>query len=457
MCAGLVTSMKIRKFNETMTVSRALTAFLACIVTALCVPALAEDVPVLSKADLAPGDGYRVERAVIVYRHGLRAPLDTEIGALDYSKEAWPVWATANAELTPHGREALRLMGQYDRALFTKLGLLQTTACPEPDHLLIYSDSDSRSIGSGDELREGLAPGCQIAVQHKKAGASDLTFTANAPGAAPFDATSALRSINSYTKGGPGVLAAQTQAQTRILEEILGCRTPASSSQQCDIAAVPSRLDADNHGIGLTGPIMITSGTAEVLLLEYAEGMPMSEVGWGRADMAKLTAISRLHALLFDIFDRSPYMAQRTATEMAPRIRSLLTSSGGPKVTLLVGHDNNIAALTSLLGASFQIPSYGRDDPPVGGGLGFLLLTDTKTGKQFVQLFYHAQTLDQMRDLTSLSLKSPPATQILAPKCAKGPKHLCSIEDLASLLTWPGQALFPAHVNAQEPARHPLP
>ncbi|MEJ2458542.1 MAG: histidine-type phosphatase [Novosphingobium sp.] len=423
---------------------RALTVFLACAMAALGGPSLADDLSAGDRSGLAPGEGYRVERVVIVYRHGLRAPLDTEIGAMDYSRDRWPSWATANAQLTPHGREALRLMGRYDKALFSGLGLLQPTGCPGADSLGIYTDSDSRSIGSGDELREGLAPGCQIPVQHKAPGQPDLTFTAGAPGSAPFDAKAALASIESYTKGGPGELVAQTRPQTRVLEKILGCRSLDGSQDACDIAAVPSRLRADDRGIGLAGPIMITSGTAEVLLLQYAEGMPMSQVGWGRASLAELTEVSRLHALLFDVFDRSPYMARRTAAEMAPRIRSLLTGSEGPKVMLFVGHDNNIAALTALMGASFQMPTYGRDDPPIGGGLGFMLLTDTKTGKPFVRVFYQAQTLDQMRNLTPLSPAAPPATQILSPECAKGPAQLCALGDLAGLLTWPGQAPVPA-------------
>ena len=415
-----------------------LTAFAA-------VPACAGPAPAPELAGLpSPGADYRVDRMVILYRHGLRAPLDSEIGAKEYSSDPWPVWSTANAQLTPHGRAALRLMGGYDRAWFTALGLFGAAGCPGADTLDIYTDSDDRSIGSGHELREGLAPGCQIQTRHKPLDVPDLAFTAGAPGAAPFDAKAAVASINRYTNGSPATLVEQTRPETRVLETILGCRDTAKTDGQCDIAAVPTDLHADDSGIQFSGPIMITSGTAEVLLLQYAEGMPMSQVGWGRADPAKLAEVSRLHALLFDVFDRSPYMARRTATEMAPRIRDLLTGGEAPKVTLFVGHDNNIAALTSLLGASFHIPSYGRDDPPIGGGLGFELLTNTKTGKRFVRVFYQAQTLDQMRDLSPLSLASPPAMQVLSPTCAKGPAKLCPLDELADLFTWPGQAQVPA-------------
>lgn len=414
-------------------------AMAAAVAMPLAAPAIGAALPAADSADLAPpAPGLTVERIVMVYRHGLRAPLDTEIGAASYARQPWPAWATPNALLTPHGREGMRLLGRYDRSLFTSLGLLAAQGCPDERNIEIYTDSDSRSIASGDELREGLAPGCQIATLHKAPDTPDLTFTANAPGAAPFDGDTALASINAYTHGGPGALIAPYRAQIGELEKILGCRA-ADDQAGCGIADIPSRLTADRNGLRLEGPIDVTSGTAEVFLLEYAEGMPMADVGWGRAGIGKLTEISRLHALLFDIYDRAPYMARRTAAELGPRVRALLTDAAGPKVMMFVGHDNNIAALASLLGATFQIPSYGREDPPIGGALGFELLADAKDGQRYVRVFYQAQTLDQLRDLSPLTLATPPATQILSPRCAQGPARLCSADALAALLTWPGQ------------------
>ncbi|MGC1305345.1 MAG: histidine-type phosphatase [Caulobacteraceae bacterium] len=388
--------------------------------------------PVPAATPLVPTD-WRVERVVMVYRHGLRTPLTEEIGARDYARGPWPEWATPPSLLTPHAREGMRQLGLYDRALFMAQGLLPAS-CPTADQASIWTNTETRTIQSGEELSEGLAPGCQLEAQHLKPGQRDPLFDAGAAVPA-FDAARAVEIINAET-GGPGAIIAPYAANIRTLETILGCREPAPGKAACDLAAIPSTLTVNENGRGLRmgGPIDITSGTAEVFLLEYEEGMPMDQVGWGRATPERLAEVSRLHALLFDIYDRSSVMAHRTAAAIAPKLAGLIAAQGGPRVSLLVGHDNNIAALTAILGAHFQIPGYGLDDPPLGGALGFEVLVPPHSTERFVRVFYQAQTPDQLRALTPLSLDQPPAMQVLAPSCAAGADNLCRLADLEALL-----------------------
>ena len=90
----------------------------------------------------------------------------------------------------------------------------------------------------------------------------------------------------------------------------------------------------------------------------------------------------------------------------------------GPKLTVLVGHDTNIADLGGLLDLHWKVPSYPRDDPPPGGALGFEVLADA-SGKQFVRAFYRSQTMDQVRELQPLSAANAPAYEYLPiPGCA---------------------------------------
>jgi 4-phytase / acid phosphatase len=391
--------------------------------------------PVPGATPLVPA-GWRVERVVMLYRHGLRTPLTEEIGARDYARGPWPEWATPPSLLTPHAREGMRQLGLYDRALFAAQGLLAAEGCPTAAEATLWTNTETRTIESGQELSEGLAPGCQLPAEHLKPGQRDPLFDAGA--AVPqFDAAKAVQVIQAET-GGPGAIIAPYAANIRTLETILGCREPAAGKAPCDIAAEPSTLTVGENGRGLRlrGPIDITSGTGEVFLLEYEEGMPMDQVGWGRATPERLAEVSRLHALLFDIFDRSSVMAHRTAAAMAPKLAALMAAPSGPRVSLLVGHDNNIAALTAILGAHFQIPGYGLDDPPLGGALGFEVLVPPHSTERFVRVFYQAQTPDQLRALTPLTLDRPPAMQVLAPRCATGPEHLCRLADLEAALHW---------------------
>jgi 4-phytase/acid phosphatase len=251
-----------------------------------------------------------------------------------------------------------------------------------------------------------------------------------------MDPVAAVASVNAET-GGAAKLAAPYGAQIRTVETILGCRGP-GVAKPCDIAKDPAaiRVSADGRGVDLTGAINTTSGTAQVFLLEYVEGLPMREVGWGRASLPRITAISRLHALLFDVYARPSYMAPRVAGPLGRRLLATIEAPApAPALSLFVGHDNNIAAVTALLGVHFQIKGYGYDDPPVGGALVFEVLRDPASGQAYVRTLYQAQTPDQLRHLTPLDLKHPPATQVLTPAaCAVKGGDLCRLEDFSALM-----------------------
>lgn len=343
---------------------------------------------------------YTVDRVVMLIRHGIRAPLDGEAAASRFARTPFPHWDTPASQVTPHGAAALRRLAQFERRRLLRQGLLPTGRCPAPDALTIWTNSISRTIASGHALAEGLAPGCPVAVDHRAKGDTDPLFNALEAGAVPFDATRAAASINAELNDGAALMRG-TAAGFAAMERVLGC---ASSVPPCRFAAMPNRItpSADGKGISLSGAIDLASGTAQVFLLQYAEGFPMSRVGWGRASAKDIQAMSLLHARLFDVFARSAYMAPRVGGPIARSIAANLTRADAPAVRIYVGHDNTIAAVTAILGVHFQMPGYGHDDPPIGGGLLFERLTDRRTGRHVVRLSYLAQTPAEARHLSTL-------------------------------------------------------
>ena len=346
---------------------------------------------------------------MVVFRHGVRAPLQGEAAAAHYADEAWPQWSTPASLVTPHGRKAVQLSGEYLRQWLMQQALLPRNGCPAPGSLTVWANTDQRTIGSGALLADALAPGCNVQAGHRAVGSNDPLFRPIEAGAVPFDANAAVAAIQRET-GGPAALLQGHAAELQALQQILGCtKTP------CDFARMPSTLkpSADGRGLALGGPIDLTSGTGEVLLLQYAEGMPLSQVGWGRATPKRLAQVSRLHALLFDIYARPHYMASRSGAPLARDVLQRFGDAGAPKVSVFVGSDTHIAALSSLLGVHFHLPGYGADDPPPGGAL-VLGLWRTPDGQRSVRAQYLAQSLDQLRTLAALDLDHPPLQQTLA-------------------------------------------
>ncbi|MBB4130800.1 4-phytase/acid phosphatase [Xanthomonas arboricola] len=372
----------------------------------------------------------QLERVVVVFRHGVRAPLQGEAAAAHYADAPWPQWSTPASLLTPRGRTAVQLSGTYLRQWLTQQALLPGTGCPAPQSVSVWANTDQRTIDSGSLLADALAPGCGIVAGHREAGSNDPLFRPIEAGAVPFDGAAAVAAINKQT-GGPAALLQGHVAELQAMQQILGCtRTP------CDFAQMPSTLapSVNGRGLALGGPIDLTSGTGEVLLLQYAEGLPLSQVGWGRATPERLAQVSRLHALLFDIYARPHYMASRSGAPLAREVLQRFGDAQAPKVSVFVGSDTHIAALSGLLGVHFHLPGYGADDPPPGGAL-LLGLWREPSGEQVVRARYLAQSLDQLRTLAPLDLAHPPLQQELAlDLCAAGQRMACPLHAFAQAL-----------------------
>jgi len=71
-----------------------------------------------------------------------------------------------------------------------------------------------------------------------------------------------------------------------------------------------------------------------------------------------------------------------------------------------------------MLGISRRLPGYQADDTPPGGALVFSIWQEPGAAKYVVRSQYLAQTLEQMRGATPLSLSAPPAEEDLSiPGC----------------------------------------
>ncbi|WP_322965208.1 histidine-type phosphatase [Sphingomonas fuzhouensis] len=345
--------------------------------------------PVTAQAPAAP-QGLTLDRVVVLMRHGVRAPLDGEVPHGTRTAKPWPTWTTPESELTPHGAEALAAEARADRAAWTAQGLLPH-GCPVPGSIRIWTNSSSRTIASGDAYAKGLAPDCAIPVAHKPLGQVDPLFEPLRARATRFDAKAAVADIDRFT-GGMDALVARNRPALRLLNQVLGCGDP----KGCDPAG-PARLtpSADGHGIDLSGPIRTASGTAQVLLLQYAEGLPPS-VGGLPVDGAVLARLGTVHAALFDVYSRSPYMAAHQSAAFGRHMIAALTARDGTKLDMLVGHDTNVTALAALLRFDLVAPGYATNDAAPGGAILIERWHDAK-GRAFVTVDYRTQSPAQIR------------------------------------------------------------
>ena len=401
---------------------------------------LLTSIGVVLHAQTADASGAKSESelkfVVIVSRHGVRSPT----GKLDqlnlYSRQPWPVWKVAQGHLTEHGAQLMTLFGAYDRELLASQGLLVPSGCADAAHIRIVADSDQRTRETGKAMAAGLAPGCNLEVQAQPEGIPNPLFHTLEAGVGTPDKSLATAAVSGRIGADPQGLSDAYRLQLESLERVLQACCPGA---ECKEAVPPSLFDIPSslapgrtdHLVDLRTPLGLASTMSENFMLEYTEGMDAAQVGWGRVDLQKLRDLLQLHTASGDIGQRTGYIARvESSNLLSHMLRSMEQSAGGHPVAgalskpgdrllILVGHDTNIVTISGALGLSWLIDGR-RDDTPPGGALVFELWKQRATGKYEVRVFYTAQTLDQMRNATPLSLDNPPErVAVFVPGCSR--------------------------------------
>lgn len=385
----------------------------------------------------------KLKFAVILTRHGVRAPTwnPSELNA--YSAEPWPDWGVAPGNLTPYGSKLMTLFGSYYRLYFAAARLLHSTGCEDASQVHIRADAELRTRETGRALAMGMMPGCRLDVD-VVSGGEDPLFSPLAAGIGKPDRALAASSISGRIGENPNAMAgAYRQAFDTLREVLFGCaratECPAEESPTKRSVLMQSALvepGKGNNAADLRGPIRTGSTLSEDLLLEYANGMEGKDLGWGRLDASKLVEIMRLHAAYADLARQTPYIARLQGSNLLSHIlRSMEQAVKGSPVTgslcdvrdrllVIVGHDTNISHVGGMLGISWLLNGYQPNDTPPGGALVFEL-RQQDDGEVTVSTYYLAQSLEQMHKALPLTLDSPPLkSPIFVPGCSRADRAM---------------------------------
>jgi 4-phytase / acid phosphatase len=363
---------------------------------------------------------------VVLSRHGVRSPTGDAGQYEAYSRAAWPAWDVPPGNLTQHGYELMRTFGMWDRAQLAKEGLLAATGCADAAQVAIVADSDQRTGETGRALAQGMFPECAPAVRALAEGTPDPLFHPLHAGVGPADPpgdAQALAAAMAQRMGGwAGSLTERYRPQLAAMDRILAtCGAAEPGHTRKSLFDVPTGIAPghNDHSIELRGPINTAASLSEIFLLEYAQGLPRQDVGWGCVDGAMVRSLIALHTAAFDVEQRTPAVARMQASNLLDHIRRALGQAAtgtadaeapdraGDRALFLVGHDSNLASVAALLNLHWDADGR-RDDTPPGSALVFELWKRRGTGEQFVKMYFTTQTLEQMRRDAPLTPHDPP-------------------------------------------------
>jgi 4-phytase/acid phosphatase len=389
-------------------------------------PALASAAPVL-------------ERVVMVSRHGVRSPTQT-VEALDAATgQTWPAWPVGPDELTPHGAKALRRMGDFLHAVYAGEGLLPAQGCAVAGAVQVWADgNDSRTERSGDILASALAPGCGVAAAHGPDGARDPLFDAADTGVCPIVSADALAALAKETHGGADLIRPGDGQALEALQAIIAPKGCTDGNGPC--LSGPSGFAPSKAGVKLTGPLALASTWSENLLLEYTDGFPLDQVGWGRAGSVQaLAAIMPAHNRAAALLRQTPYLAAHNGAVLARTVLDLLEGqapadphapplSPNARLTVIAGHDTNLSNLAGVFGLQWTLPNQPDSTAP-DTVLAFELWRDGAS--KTVRIVVYSQSLDQLRDASVLDAANPAGITIPdSPDCPEDRTGICRLETL---------------------------
>jgi 4-phytase/acid phosphatase len=390
---------------------------------------LAAIVPAAAQIPIPPG--WQAERVVALGRDGVHAPLQTE--PEKRVATPWPVWPVQPGFLTPHGAELMRLMGGYYRALQGGRGLTQTDDCPPAGTVAAWTDNDQRSRETGTALLLGMYPRCANVTPRSQADLTtpDLLFHPRPTASCPMDANSNRAALLARIGGDFSSVLREYAPQLSLMQATLCPPALAGGQTRCGLSAeAPAVQPRPDGQLALTGPIAIGSAAAETFAMESAEGLPANQVAWGRlSGDAAIRDLLKIHRLEIDLAEKTLPIAQQRGSSLLSQIVMTLQDGhkfpGAPNIAepvrlaILIGHEANVAHIERLLNLGWQGPGLQANEASPGSALAFELFREVSTGRRYVRLAHFAQTPEQMRQATVLSLAERPGVAVVdLPACA---------------------------------------
>jgi 4-phytase / acid phosphatase len=375
--------------------------------------------------------GDALQLAIIVTRHGVRSPLLDNDAMARFAAQPWPKWETAPAIQTPHGNQLIALMGDYYRMRFLRSGLLSGDPATDGPLVFIRADNNQRTIETARIIGKSLVPVGEPEVHALPDGTIDPLFEPYRAHVGHPDTALAAAAVLGRMGGDPRNVDRAYATQMAELKDILfghGVVPPESAGFEAPTQVEPGQKD---YLVKLSGPLLNALKCTDSFILEYTEGMPAADVGWGKVDGKVMTDMLALHELVFDLTQRTPYSARVSGSNLASHIIDTLEQAAtgepvpgalgpsGERIVVIAGHDSNIANLGGLFDMNWWVPGTQMNPMLPGGALVFELWK--KGGAQdafYVRTSYVSQTLDQERDATPLTLQAPPAlSPIFVPGC----------------------------------------
>ena len=396
-------------------------------------------------------DDTQLKFVILFGRHGVRTPNSPNSVLNNFAVQPFPVFPdvpgnpTDNAPsiLTPNGAASETLLGGYFRLWLTQQGLLTGNDAADAANVHFHADAAPLIIDTAQAFAAGLLPSAKVTVNSVSTPPDPLFDPVDA-GVALLDQRKTVDGVNGRLGNDPQALASAYSAELALIRSVLfnypvsRSPAPATPTGRIDVTSIPITVGTGNSQLPVNlGGLTAVALAIDPFVMEYADGLPASEVAWGQLTESQMSQVFRVYDRLLDLEFRTPYMATVQTSNLASHIvRSLVQAATGDamggtlaspsaKIVSLTASNFNIAGLSGLFHLDWLLPGYQPDVAAPGGVLMFQLRQSQTTGEYLVRVAYVSQTMDQLRNQTPLTLAAPPpSAPVGIPGCTTGNPYL---------------------------------
>jgi 4-phytase/acid phosphatase len=394
---------------------------------AWCVPILAAQRP----------DNTTLKQVIIFGRHAARTPVAPPSVTNSFSTLPFPTFSVAGQSvITPNGATNETLLGSYFRLWLTQENLLTGNDASDAQFVYVRAENSPLIMDTAQAFVAGLLPTAALSVNTVPV--PDPLFDPIDAGVAKLNSKMAIAAVNGRLGGNPQSLATAYAAEFALVRSVLfnypagTTPPPATPTGKVDITTLPITMTAGNSTAPVNpGGLGSFYMAIDPFMMEYADGMASSDVGWGNLNAAGISQIFRVYDSLLDLEYRTPYLARVQSSNLGSHIvRSLLQAATGSattgtvgapsdKIVVLTAANTNLAGLAGLFHLDWLVDGDQPDVAALGGAIVFELRQSQRTGEFIVRVAYITQTLDQLRKRTALTLAAPPANvPVFIPGCS---------------------------------------
>jgi 4-phytase/acid phosphatase len=377
-----------------------------------------------------------LKQIILFGRHSVRSAAAPSNVIAVFASRHYPDFGVPPGYLTSHGAQASVLLGSYFRDYLRAEGLLTGNDAEDAKSSYFRANSIQRSNITAASLATGLLPSASVPIHSYPIGIPDPVFDPISAKVVTVDGARAAKEVAGIYGANGSSLSAAYSSEDSLMRSALfaypaGTQPPpATPAGLVDPTARPIPLTANSTGVS-TSNVINVGGVADRLIatdpfvMEYTDNLPMQDVAWGELSLNQISQLTRIITVYFSIEMNPPYLNQLQSSNAAAHILRSMEQEvyghkvsgafSGPRTRLLVinSSDSYVEGVASLLHVHWLLPGYQQDFCAPGGSLVFELRQSKSSGRYIVRAYYTAQTFDQLRNLTPLTVDDPPATQQL--------------------------------------------